>query len=173
MVISPFNNTVAAPVTRSSGDSYSLVIEPGENNVAEGDKSNNTATITLTTPKREASVEVSREQAFDFIALRAQRKALLSYLSPQPSGSPLVKLAVLNNADIEQGDVAPLAEELFKRKRLQTYADVVTGNTSNNQPGYSAPSTGVDIYNNAVDAYIKQTLFFSRADQAQGFSTSA
>lgn len=167
---------VSPPLSTAVSKSISLVVVPGEGNVDDGDKSKNTAQITLAAPKKEVSAEISREQAFDFVGLISQRKALLSYLSPQPSGSVPLKIAALKNSGIEKGDAAPLAEELITRKQIQAYyngVNTLIDNDKNSGSNNTAPSNDVDLYNKAVDVYIKQTLFFSRLDNAQGFSAKA
>lgn len=62
------------PGTQNSG--VVIKIQPSEGNVETGDRSSNTAEVSITTPSREASRSVSREQAVDGLDRRVQRRVI-------------------------------------------------------------------------------------------------
>lgn len=167
-----FNNAQAPqavnqnePSDQKPGQGVVIEIKPTEGNVSQGDRSSNSATVSITTPNREASTEITREQFFNGVERRALQNSLTGtggIAQPDP------ELAALN----------------FQKSLAQTYAASYTnslnpynstGSSSYSPAPYSAaPANGAALYNQALDTYVKQTLFFSAADQAgSSFSSKA
>ena len=150
---------------KSSEKGVVIEITPSEGNVTAGDRSNNSATVSITTPNREASTEISREQFFNGVERRALQNTLTG-AGGVPQTNP--ELAALG----------------FQQSLATTYAASYSNalnpaNSSNSSlyspaPYSSSPANGAALYNQAVNTYIKQTLFFSATDQAgSSFSSKA
>jgi len=168
----------------SSNTTQGVVIEikPGADNTSEGDRSKNVAEISVTTPNKTLSTEVSREQFVSSIERRAQKQALEQLTAGNSvSVNPLL-LAAAKNGDIDTEQISDLSSALYQRRVAQSYVNAYQGNTgslyspspSNNNVGFSSNNPTVNFVNQATNAYIKQTLFFSSVDQAKstfsGFS---
>ena len=142
-------------------------ITPGEDNVDTGDRSNNTLEVSVTTANREASTEITREQAANGLETRAQKRAAEQYLGSNQSLNPLT-LRALQQSDVDSGDISEIATLRRQKQLAETYLNASPNNTPSNTFTPSSPSSGSgsSLYNQAVDAYIKQTLFFSAVDKA-------
>lgn len=151
-------NTYNNSVTQDNPES-GLVIEitPSDDNVSSGDRSQNTALINVTTPNKELSTEVSREQFFYAV----QKKAYQNAYGQDTDG----KLTANPYSNPELTSLA------FQKSLAQTYAASYSNITSMNSYGpgypdygnaYSTPfANGVAAYGAAMNSYIKQTLYFS------------
>lgn len=171
MVITP---AIASSAVNKPNSALSIEIEPDESNVDTGDRSSNRAEVTVTTPNREASFMVSREQAIEGLDRRFQRQAL-TQIAPDQAISPRV-LQALQQSDVSSEDISEVAILRRQRERVNTYLDSSSANTgqNNSNPANTMGNNGADLYNKAVNAYVKQTLFFSAVDRAEaGFSTTA
>lgn len=139
-----------------------IEIQPSEGNVSDGDRSQNTAEISITTTNNQFAAEVSREQFFNGVERRLTENTLDNALGNSPTSSlPL----------------SPEAAALsFQSSLLQTYSAstqyannlnaIGTESSPYNASNPSGPSSqqasnAVAAYNEAVDSYINQTLFFS------------
>ena len=105
------NTFSQASASLSSNTTQGVVIElkPGTDNTSEGDRSKNTVEISVTTPNKTLSTEVSREQFVSGIERRAQKQALEQLTGGNSvSVNPLLLAAAKNgNIDTEQiGDLA-------------------------------------------------------------------
>ena len=155
----------------SSSASRGLTIEfrPGANNVNSGNRSDNTVEVTVTTPNRQATTEVSREQLIGYTENRLQQRALDSVAGDNTRDPALLGLAAVRSGAISSSDLNQVATARNQQQLAEAYLGAAGGT---NQGGYQAPSNQgpttdpVQIANNAVDAYIRQTLFFSDTAQA-------
>lgn len=145
-----------------STPAVTLTITPGANNVSEGDRSQNTAKISLTTPNREITAEVTRENALS----AAVRKAQLDAINPGNDPDIIRTSLLLKNAGVEVDDLRELAGALYSRKQINQYIGAIPGlspiSTNSND---SSSTTAAELYGQAQSSYIKQTLFFSKIDQ--------
>lgn len=166
--------------SKAAATGISIEIGAGEDNVSSGDRSNNTAELSVTTPNRQVSAEISREQVVNGLESRSQQQAIsqLTSANGRQGSNPLTRAALLSS-DISGDDLSDIATIRRQRQLLNTYVNATpqNNNTSlNNDASNNATSAnkGGSLYNNAVDAYVKQTLFFSGLDKAtSGFSTKA
>ena len=160
------------PNTQSSG--IVIEIQPSEDNVDAGNRSGNSANVTITTASREVSTSVSREQAIDGLDRRFQRQAI-NQLDSNQGINPL-RLRALQQSNINADDVSEIATLRRQRELANTFLTNSAANTVQNpgNSGNATGNTGTDLYINAVNAYIRQTLLFSSKDSATSqFSTTA
>lgn len=160
------------PNTQSSG--IVIEIQPSEDNVDAGNRSGNSANVTITTASREVSTSVSREQAIDGLNRRFQRQAI-NQLDSNQGINPL-RLRALQQSNINADDVSEIATLRRQRELANTFLTNSAANTVQNpgNSGNATGNTGTDLYINAVNAYIRQTLLFSSKDSATSqFSTTA
>ena len=173
----PSNTFSQGSSSLSSNTTQGVVIEikPGAGNTPEGDRSDNVAEISVTTPNKTLSTEVSREQFVSGIERRAQKQALEQLTGGNSvSVNPLL-LAAAKNGNIDTEQVGDLATVLYQRRLAQTYVNAYQGNSSSlysptpstSNIGLASTKPTVDFVNQATNAYIKQTLFFSSIDQAK------
>lgn len=171
-IISTTPGTHNQSVTQSSG--VVIDIQPSEDNVEIGDRSSNTAEVSITTPSREASRSVSREQAIDGLDRRLQRQVINQLNTSQ--GISQFALRALQQIDTNFEDISEVSTLLHQRELANTYLNASSANSLPNtsNPDNTAGNNGAAIYNNAVNAYIKQTLLFSTLESASSrFSTTA
>lgn len=179
-IFSPISSPTAAPYSNVNNTQNQQVENPqkivievtsGEKNVTSGDRSNNTAQISITTPNRESEFEISREHAFNALEIRAQKK-ILNQAIGQPSGnSPLVKrAAIAQSGVVENENLEELAYLKVKKDQVQIAQNVSASNSSGNinegSSGNSSQTTPpLAQLNEAQDAYMKQQLVFSTIDR--------
>lgn len=182
--------TTAASQLRSNQQSEStsgviIEIAPGSDNVKSGDRSKNTADISVTTPKASFSTEVSREQTINAVEKKIQKNTLQQLTGNNNGGANLLLVATLKSDAVDTQQLNGLGEAIYQNKLAKTYINAYQGNSistytpSNSynnsfNSSKSASNDGIGLANQAVDAYIKQTLFFSGVEQAKStFSTTA
>lgn len=101
------------------------------------------------------------------LARQAQRNAISNAIGV-PDRSPVKNAILLENAGIEREEIQDVALAVGKQRRVSNLLDASSnlGQSSNNKQDSSQNNkNGVNIANNAIDAYIKQTLFFSQLDR--------
>ncbi|MCP3943019.1 MAG: hypothetical protein GY710_16240 [Desulfobacteraceae bacterium] len=155
------------PPQPSQDDQNKIVIEikPGEDNVSSGDKSQNTAQISITTPDKEMEVQVSREEAFNVVERRTELKMAEEVLGGTSNNNHLIAgaLAVKSGA-VDSEELEELAYLKVKEDQIQTYANAT--NDTQQQNNSSQTSSPLQQYNDAQNAYMKQQLVFSKIDQS-------
>ena len=162
------SNAQGAPAAPTSG--VVIEIKPGESNVSEGNRSQNTLEVSISTAARQLSTEVTREQAIAGVEQRIQKKAVKQALGG-PSivgGSNPLLLVAAKSGEVGNGELKDLGGALYQRKVAQTYLSIYqngissgNGNSSSNSPA----SSGVELASQASNAYIKHTLFFATVDK--------
>ncbi len=163
----PVEHPVQTPVEQPS---VIVKITPGEENVSAGDKSQNTAQISVTTPNNTYSAEVSRSQVMARAEQQMKQEALEGVFgSDSGSDNALRNAALLQNGALGNDTVAAAVNGNMQQNLLDNYTDAASD---------SAPKAQQDEqsfeqkYQEASNAYIKQELFFSTVDE-QGFSEKA
>ncbi|GAA5317117.1 MAG: hypothetical protein AseanaTS_23210 [Candidatus Pelagadaptatus aseana] len=150
----------------------SIEITPSEDNVSTGDRSNNSATITLETPNLSISREVTRQEVADNAEDRSQQalaRAALGIDQPGP-----VARATLRNADLDNSDIETLAVARNQQNLANTYLNIAQPDDNTNS-GASSSNPAVELANEAIDARTRQTLLFSGVERLgdSGISTKA
>lgn len=168
----------SAPAKEGESDKkLTIEITPGEDNVSSGDKSQNKAQISITTPDKELEFEVSREQVFNAVERRSLKKAVTQ---PGDQGlSPLAKAAALESGALDSPEAQALATAKMTQDKVDTYSKATQQANSiyGNNDSFDYYSTGdsntaVQKVNDARSAYYKQELFFSTLDRI-GFGEKA
>lgn len=147
--------------------SVTITIKASDVNVSEGDRSNNSAQVSLSTPTKELQAEVTREQTARVIGIRSLNKALGQVVNTSNPVQPSVARAIGASADAD--DLLAIASSLNQTKLANTYLAVKQNGTPGVQAsgvppqtiGIDSPASGTDLYNQAVDSRIRQTLVFS------------
>lgn len=140
-----------SPVPPSQDDQNKIVIEikPGEDNVSSGDKSKNTAQISITTPNRELEAEVSREGVFNAVERRTYRKMANQALGGDQDNNSLIKRALaVKSGVVDKENLEELAYLKVKKDQIQTSS--------------TQTSSPLQQYNDAKNSYMKQQLVFSK-----------
>ena len=160
------SNAQGAPAAPTSG--VVIEIKPGESNVSEGNRSQNTLEVSISTAARQLSTEVTREQAIAGVEQRIQKKAVKQALGG-PSivgGSNALLVVAAQSGEVGSGELKDLSSALYQRKLAQTYLSVYqNGVASGNGNSNSPASSGVELASQASNAIIKQTLFFAAVDK--------
>jgi hypothetical protein len=161
-----------SPDSQVKEDQKGLTIKivPGQNNVSSGDRSENTANITVSTSKNQLEFEVSREQAANTLERRLLKKSIeqLNPL-PQSGNTSITKAAILAAAssdDSTRKDVVNVAESRLKMRSAQTAFNSISNAQSSNiglshdksNPATSPDSTAQDIYTYASRRAVKLSL---------------
>jgi hypothetical protein len=173
----PTNRPFTGAQNQGKADSNKIVIEikPGENNVSSGDKSKNTAQVTIQTPTNEFSAEISREQAVGALERRAIQKTIQAATGGSSgNNAPLKKALLVNSGILEDDDLANLAYARQKQNQIDIYTQTTQNNQQNTTPpdNSSQSQSGLQAYNDAKKAYAKQTFIFGTIDRL-GFSDKA
>jgi hypothetical protein len=174
----PAHSTSLSPATSDKTNSIVIEISPGANNVDSGDRSKNTAEISVTTPNKSSSTEISREQTVNAVERRIQKNALQQLGGSNNSFSNPLLVSAVKSGAIDSEQLDGIGTALYQRRIAQTYINAyqtslsglyspATPNNNSLSPAGSSSGTGVNLANQAVNAYIKQTLFFSGIDQAK------
>ncbi len=156
---------------KNGDDSNKIVIEvtPGEDNVDSGDRSQNTAVISITTPNREKEVEVSREQVFNAVGFQVKKNAVGNVVNGSGNGkNPIASAIIADNLD--EASLEELAYLKLKTNQIETYARASgnndtssdSGNTTNAQDYKDSPAYQMST---AKNAYVKQKYIFSTLDR--------
>lgn len=152
-------------------DSNKIVIEvtPGEDNVDSGDRSQNTAKISITTPNREAEIEVSREQVFNALEIKTKKNAIEQAATGSGGSSPVKTAAVLKSGILDEQNIQDIGYLKLKQNQIETYKTATqnnpyTGETSGQDNSSDSPSP-LQQYADAKNAYRKQQFIFSKIDQ--------
>ena len=156
---------------RANEPALTVEITPNENNTDTGDRSQNSVDVVVTTPNAQRSAEVTREQAVNRLETRLLRNVVGGGNTISPAQALLLSQADQLNTDG--------LEDIYNLRRQQALVSAYLGGSPNNSN--STPSIGLSpnqpagpqqLYNNALDAYIKQTIFFSTVERS-GFSAKA
>lgn len=169
----PAVSTVQTEPEENGKKGITLEITPGENNVDSGDRSQNTAVISLTTPENEFQAEVTREGVFDAIERRHYKNITDQAFGNNDNGNPLRKAAVVQNSEeIEPQDIQQAAYLNVKQDQIDTYRAATENSIYNNDSSSSSSSSqdtydssGAQAYNEAKNAYMKQEFVFSTLDR--------
>ena len=141
-----------------------IEITPSDENVLSGNRSQNSAEINVTSQNNEFSTEITREQFFNSLERRSYQNAYGS--------------ATSSSNLYQNPETASLA---FQQSLSKTYATSYSYANNMYSYGYSTPSpyssssiyqssyssqsaygaNGVAMYNQAMNSYIQQSLFFS------------
>ncbi len=159
-----------SPVPPIQDDQNKIVIEikPGEDNVSSGDKSKNTAQISITTPNRELEAEVSREGVFNAVEKRTYRKMANQALGGGQNNNSLIKGALaVKSGVVDKENLEELAYLTVKKDQIQTYSTATQnspyGTTNTGQQASSTQtSSPLQQYNDAKNSYMKQQFVFSK-----------
>jgi len=182
-MINSINSNVFVPLgtskQRTQDPVLSVTVTPNSNNVSNGDRSSNSVTVNIATPKKEVDATVTREQAVNKLEARLLKNTLNNTIGnpksgPGPVKSLLIKGAI-SNSDLDNGDVREKTVDLYSTKLAYDTAQFAL-DTFNNKPPetptYSSPSSSSDsenqfvsLSNQATNYYIKSTLFFSATDK--------
>lgn len=168
------NNGVVNANEDDNDDSKKIVIEvtPGDDNVDSGDRSQNTATISITTPNQERKLEVSREQVFTAVERQAKRNVIDNAVNGPGGSSNPVKSAVISN-NLESENLEELAYLKVKTNQIETFTAATQNNSSSGSTDNSGNTTTAQDYkdspayqlNDAKSAYLKQQFVFSTLDR--------
>ncbi len=170
----PTTTTSAVRTETEENEKKGITIEitPGENNVDSGDRSQNTAVISVTTPENELQAEVTREQVFDTVERRHYKKLADQALGNDSSDRTLLKAAAVKNAEgLEASDIYQAAYLNVKQDQIDTYRTATENSIYNNDSSSSSSSqnnddlSGAQAYNEAKNAYMKQEFVFSTLDR--------
>ncbi len=152
-------------VSLNQDNEKKIVIEitPGDDNVTSGDRSKNTAQISITTPNNEFEAEVSREQVFNAVERRTYKNIL-----QQPGDSPsIIKGALVAQSDLDSEDIATFAYLNVKQDQIETYSNATQNspyNTETSQSNDSSEPENWQKYNEAKNAYMKSLFIVSKAN---------
>lgn len=170
---SPATSAVRTETEENEKKGIIIEITPGENNVDSGDRSQNTASISVTTPENEFQAEVTREGVFDAVERRHYKKLADQVFENDNNGSTLRKAAVVQNSEeLEPSDIYQAAYLNVKQDQIETYRtatensiynDDSSSDSSSSQDTYD--SSGAQAYNEAKNAYMKQEFVFSTLDR--------
>ena len=161
-------NTTQAQENPDDGKKIVIEITPGEDNVESGDRSKNTATVSITTPNNEFEAEISREQVFNAVEKRAYKNILAPAAGGNQSGNNKIKAAIaLESGILDPVDVQNMAHAKIKKDQLATYTNASQGTGNSNSSDSLSP---LQQMNQANNAYMKQQLIFSTIDRL-GFSS--
>ena len=122
-----------------------ITISPGTDNVTSGDRSENTAQITVETPERSGSTEVAREDVMAGVEVRLQRRTLTQVTGGAPASSPLARAALSGAAQsgaIDPGAVTDLVLAVNQRNLNQQ----AISSHQNAAAFYAPTSSGSSIY---------------------------
>jgi hypothetical protein len=146
-----------------------IEITAGKNNVDSGDRSKNTAEVTITTPNKQTTLEVSREQAFNILDKSLTRNTLSQINSPSNNNNTIRKAAIsagINSGQLDQSDAVDVIESGLKFRSAQTAFNSYDNSTNNsiglypnNENVASSPdSSAQDLYSLALKRTVKVSL---------------
>jgi len=170
---------LATPKQNTQEPVLSITVTPDSNNVSSGDRSANSVTVNIATPKKEVDATVSREQAVNKLETKLLKNTLNNKggnpkSGPGPVKSFLIKDAI-TNSDSDNGDVREKTVDLYSTKLAYDTAQFAldTFNTTPSETSlYASPPSSSDsenqfvaLSNQVTNYYIKSTLFFSVTDK--------
>ncbi len=163
----PVQTPVEPPAQQPGGNNPGVIVEitPGADNVTSGDRSQNTAQITVTTPNNTYSGEVSRAQ----VVQRSAQKMQMEALGADGGGDAVRNAALLQNGALGNDTVAATVNGKMQQNMMDTYANAAQKSSGDN--GQEEQSTA-QKYQQASNAYIKQELFFDKVEDS-AFSSQA
>jgi len=170
---------LATPKQNTQEPVLSITVTPGSNNVTSGDRSANSVTVNIATPKKEAEVTVTREQAVNKLETRLLKNTLNNTIGhPKSNPDPVKSLLITNaisNSDLDNGEVREKVGDLYSTKLAYDTAQFALDTFNTTPPEtslYASPSSNGDsenqfvaLSNQATNYYIKSTLFFSATDK--------
>lgn len=146
-----------------------LTVTPNESNAGPGeDRSNNAVTVTLTTPNREFSTEIRRDEALAQLEQAAARRNARRFLDndPRQGPGPIVREALRDAESVDEvRETAVAAVELqasanLARTALDQSRLTNPDDDDNRIGGNDAPSTDfVDIARDGLQAQARQARF--------------
>lgn len=140
-----------------------IEITPGDDNVVSGDRSENTAQISITTPNNEFEAEVSREQFFNAV----ERRTYKNMLQQPGDSSSVIKGALVAQSDLDSQDIATFAYLNVKQDQIETYSNATQNspyNTDTSQSDDSSETENWQKYNEAKNAYMKSLFVVSKTN---------
>jgi hypothetical protein len=169
----PAISTVQTEPEENEKKGITIEITPGENNVDSGDRSQNTAVISVTTPENEFQAEVTREGVFDAVERRHYKILADQVFGNDDNDNTLRKAAVVQNSEeIEPYDIQQAAYLNVKQDQIDTYRTATENSIYNDDSNSSSSSSQNDDdlsaaqnYNEAKNAYMKQDFIFSTLDR--------
>jgi hypothetical protein len=171
----PANSTVQTKPEESEQKGITIEITPGENNVDSGDRSQNTAVLSITTPENELQAEVTREEVFDAVERRHYKNIVDQAFGNDNNDNTLRKAAVVQNSEeLDPYDIQQAAYLNVKQDQIDTYRTATENSIYNNDSSSSSSSSqnnddlsAVQNYNEAKNAYMKQEFVFSTIDRVR------
>ena len=157
-------STNPPPENQSSG--VVVEISRGKDNVSSGDKSQNTAQVSISTPNKNIETEISRSQLFDRVERRAQKNLAQAYTGQENKVGGKAKYLAAQSGALQNDNVEALATTRLKKNQAAAYAAGYqkTTSSSSNSPSYQTDNA-VSAYNKAQNSLAKQELFFSTIDR--------
>jgi len=152
-----------------------ITVTPSTNNARSGDRSRNSVDVVVETANVELEATVSREDASAVV----QRRLALNALNPlqlSDGPEPLISAAAAAALKSEEGELRETAVDVFATKQTLNTAQfalsVVGGaeapETSNSRselvPSTNSVSSAAEMANQASQAVVKRTLFFSAVE---------
>ena len=154
-------------------EGVTLSITPSEGNAQPGeDRSQNSVIVELSAPGRQASAEVTREQAVDALERRSTRKLATQALGGPSLGgpSPLAVAAVTQNSNSDelQASAVQYAQLQYTRNTAQ-FAFGLAGASTPSQSSSSSgsPDDFADFANQALAMQRKQAVFAASLDKLE------
>jgi len=182
-MINSINSNVFVPLgtskQRTQDPVLSVTVTPNSNNVSNGDRSSNSVTVNIATPKKEVDATVTREQAVNKLEARLLKNTLNNTIgSPKSGPGPVKSLLIkgaISNSDLDNGDVREKTVDLYSTKLAYDTAQFALDTFNTTPPEtslYASPPSSSDsenqfvaLSNQATNYYIKSTLFFSATDK--------
>jgi hypothetical protein len=154
-------------LNQDDGKKIVIEVKPGEDNVSSGDRSDNTATISITTPNRELEAQISREQLFNVVERRTKQKQIDQVLGSGSDERSLLKGAIaVESGDFESEDIAELKYLDIKQEQIETYSNATENDPYDTEDDDSSePSYSGQQYYEAKSAYQKQQFVFDTLDR--------
>ena len=186
---SPLQTTAFSQLrsNQETGNKTGVLIEitPGTDNVKSGDRSSNVAEVSVTTPNTSFSTEVSRDQVVNAVEHKIQKNIAQQLTGSNNRASNPLLIAAVKSDNMDTKQLNDLGTAIYQNRLAKTYINAYQNNSNSiytpsplyvnsSNPTKSPSNAGVGLANQAVDVYIKQTLFFSGVDQIKStFSATA
>ncbi len=167
-----------SPLSASQHSGIVVEISPGADNVSSGDRSQNSAQISISTPNKSIETEISRAQFFDSVERRAQKNIAQAYSGQENNVGGKRKYLAAQSGALQNDSVEALATTRLKKNQASAYAasyqkassfyenpsTTSATSSSNNSPSYQT-NNALNAYNQAQQSAIKQELVFSTIDR--------
>lgn len=153
---------------RNNGRRMSVEITPNAGNVSSGDKSQNAAEVSISTPNQEQSIELTREQAISSVQFQMTQNALERAGVPNVDKNPVKKALFIESGGFENETVQNIAVGRHAINTIDTYQNVSENSIYNTEEETSSQ----EKYQEASNAYIKQSLLIEKSESLE-FSAKA